>query len=53
MDKTLPTLLIRKDTKQAFSQARQMPMQDTLESLTKWVDVLNEDLGWKKYGVQA
>jgi len=49
----MTTLLIRKDTKQAFAGAAKLPMLDSAESLAKWVDALNETTGWKKYGVAA
>lgn len=53
MDTTLPTLLIRNDTKQAFTQARRLAMKDSVERLQVWVEELNTELGWKKYGVMA
>jgi hypothetical protein len=47
----MTTLLIRKDTKQGFAAAASVTMLDTLDSLKAWVEALNADAGWAKYGV--
>lgn len=45
------TLLIRKSTKQSWSQATKQQMLDSAERLAAWVDQMNDSLGWAKYKV--
>ena len=48
---TNSTLLIRKSTKQAWSQAAKQPMLDSVDKLDAWAQGMNTDLGWDKYAV--
>lgn len=43
------TLLIRKDTKQAWTGAAKQIMLDSVERLTAWAEQMNDSLGWSKY----
>ena len=48
---TTTTLLIRKDTKQAWAGAAKQVMLDSAERLTAWAEQMNDSLGWAKYRV--
>lgn len=48
----MSTLLVRKNSKQSWSQAARITMKDTFERLTDWAVALNEAAGWKQYAVE-
>lgn len=52
-DETMTALLIRKDTKQAWTSAAKQAMKDSFEKLSAWATGMNEQLGWNKYAVEA
>lgn len=45
------TLLIRKSTKQAWSQAAEVEMLDSVQSLANKVEGMNEESGFAKFQV--
>jgi len=49
---TQTTLLIRKTSKQSWTQAAKQPMLDTFERLSEYAAGMNEEAGWNKYAVE-
>lgn len=45
------TILVRKTSKQSWSQAAKIALLDSAERLEAWVEGMNETAGWAQYKV--